>query len=99
MDIPVLIEAVEKNGYRASSGSPFALSAEGTTPDEAMNNLQQLIQARLNAGGEIRALHLSVPSNPWLRLAGILPDDPLFDDFEQAIARRRQEIDQDPDIP
>ena len=53
MNIPVLLERVDQNGYRARSGEPIVLTAEGSTRDEALGKLRQLIQNKLTNGAEL----------------------------------------------
>src|SRR5437016_4676790 len=53
MDIPVLIEPVAGNGYRAKCGEPLPISAEGRTRDEALANLRRLVEQRVAAGAEV----------------------------------------------
>ena len=38
MQIPILIEPIAGNGYRASGGEPLALTADGATHEEALAN-------------------------------------------------------------
>ncbi|MGQ0634708.1 MAG: type II toxin-antitoxin system HicB family antitoxin [Planctomycetaceae bacterium] len=97
MTIPVLVEKVEGAGYVAKSGEPFASSATGTTPEEALRKLQKSIRARCESGAQIVQLDVSKEGNPWLEMAGMLKDDPLFDEWQALIAERRREIDADPD--
>jgi len=37
--------------------------------------------------------------NPWVEGAGMFRNDPLFDDWQRAIAEYRREVDADPDAP
>jgi len=53
MEIPVLIEPVAGNGYRARTGDPLALTAEGATPAEALANLRSILQERLDGGARL----------------------------------------------
>ena len=99
MQIPVLIEPVAGNGYRARGGEPLALTADGATPAEALARLRQLLQERLQGGSRLVSLDLSSEENPWRNMAGMFQDDPLFDDWQQAIADYRQQVEEDPDIP
>jgi hypothetical protein len=39
MQIPVLVERVKGNGYRARGTEPFAISAKGSTREEALAKL------------------------------------------------------------
>lgn len=99
MKLSVYVERVENNGFRARSGEPLALTGEGTTADEAVRRLQERIATRLAQGGQVVEIDVPAAGNPWLRLAGMFKDDPLFDEWQQAIAERRREIDADPEIP
>ena len=96
-----VIEPVAGNGFRATSGSPLVLNAEGATRDEALANLRQLVRQRLDEGLEVATLEVAdrVGGNPWVEFAGMFKDDPLFDDWQQAIAENRRRIDEDPSIP
>ena len=101
MQIPILIEPVAGNGYRSCGGEPFALSAEGATRAEVLAKLQEQLQHRFRDGAEL--LSLTVPDqlakNPWTEWAGMLKDDPYFEEWQQAIAENRRRIDNDPGIP
>jgi hypothetical protein len=46
MQILVLIERMAGNGVQARATSPFALAAEGTTREEALGKLRELIQGK-----------------------------------------------------
>ncbi len=85
MEIPVLIEPVLGDGYRATGGEPFAVSAEGATRDEALARLRHLIAGRFSAGAEVVALQIPAASHPWEPFAGMLRDEPLFDEWQRAI--------------
>ena len=50
MQIPVLVEPVGNNGFRAKAGEPLPLSAEGATPDEAVRNLRAAMDRQLTSG-------------------------------------------------
>jgi predicted RNase H-like HicB family nuclease len=97
MQIPVVIEPVAGNGYRARGGEPFALSAEGATPGEALQNLRERIQGHLAGGVQLATLDLPSVESAWLRLGGIFKDDPWFDRWQQAIEDYRRQVDEDPD--
>lgn len=98
MQIPVLVEPVAGNGYRATGGEPFALSAEGDTPDAALNKLRELIGQRV-AGAIVVPLEVGAHTDAWAGGAGMFRDEPLFESWLKAIRTRRREIDQDPDVP
>ena len=99
MEIPVLIEEVPGAGFRAAGGEPFACVAEGSTRDEALSRLEELVRQRIAAGAQLVAIDVPAATNPWTSLFGVLRDEPLFDEWKEAIATRRRELDADPDVP
>jgi hypothetical protein len=100
MEIPVLIEPVAGNGYRATGGSPFAVTAEGATREEALGKLRELIQHKLAGGAELVRLPVGPEEHPWAKFAGTLrADDPMVKEWRQAMEEYRQKMDEDPDVP
>jgi hypothetical protein len=98
MQIPVLVERMNENGYRARSGEPLPLAAEGATQEEAIRRLRALYTERLVAGARIVAVDIPA-ENPWLQMAGFMKDDPMFEEWREAIAENRRRIEADPEIP
>jgi predicted RNase H-like HicB family nuclease len=43
MKIPVLIEPIADDGFRATGGTPFEVTAQGTTREEALARLREAI--------------------------------------------------------
>src|SRR5689334_13240373 len=100
MQIPVLVEPVKGNGYRARGTEPFAVSARGATCEEALAKLRRKILARLKGGAEVVGLKLGQAANPWPELAGIYSrDDPVIRDWKAAMAEYRRKVDEDPERP
>jgi hypothetical protein len=99
MQIAVLVEPMPGNRFRASGAQPFAVSAEGSTRQEALVRLNEEVQARLRGGGEIVALEIMPEPHPLAKYAGMLPDDELTHDWETAMAEYRRKIDEGPEIP
>jgi predicted RNase H-like HicB family nuclease len=99
MQIPVLIEAVRSNGYRVTTGPPLALTAEGATREEALQQLRRALQTRLSAGAEIAPLEVSAAEHPLAPYAGMFKDNPLFDAWQQAIAEYRRKVDENEEGP
>src|SRR5947209_6881693 len=99
MQIPVLVEPVANKGFRARSGEPLPLSAEGPTADEAVRRLRELLSNGMVGGTRLVSVDLSAADHPWLRGAGMFKDDPLFDEWQENIAERRRQVDSDPIIP
>jgi predicted RNase H-like HicB family nuclease len=99
MQIPVLVEPVLNNGFRAKAGEPMPLTADGATPDEAVRNLRAAMDQHLKNGRQLLAVDIGV-QNPWLAMAGMYdPNDPLVQEWKEAMAAYRQEVEDDPDRP
>ena len=100
MQIPVLVEPIANNGYRATARQPFEITVEGKSRDEVIRKVEQQIQEKLKAPGtEVVSVELPV-SNPWLRIAGTLdPNDPVVQEWHEIMAENRRKADEDPDYP
>ena len=99
MQIPILIEQLEGNGYVARGGEPLALTAEGASQDAALANLKEKLQARLAHGAVFVALELPAPSHPLAKFAGMFKDDPLLKEWKKSMAAYRRKVDKDEDRP
>ena len=99
MEIPVLIEPIASCGFRARSGEPLSLTAEGATRDEALQKLRELVQRKVE-GGELTMLEVGPFSHPWDAFVGKwADDDPLIAAWEKEVEAYRREVDEDPNIP
>ena len=99
MKIPVLIETTPDHRYRAAGAEPFAGVVEADTPDAALAQMRRLIDDRVAGGALVAELELPEGANPWLDGAGMFRDDPLFDDWQAAIADRRRQVNDSADTP
>ena len=99
MQIPVLVERVKGNGYRARGKDPFAVSARGATREEALAKLRAKIQTRLKNGTEIVGLEVGPQPHPLAEFAGMFKDDPDFKDVLKIMADNRKKMNEDPDVP
>jgi hypothetical protein len=99
MQIPVLIERIARNGYRARGVEPFAVSAKGATREEALAKLRAKIESRLKKGAELVGLEVGAPPDPWMAFAGMFKDDPWIEDWKRSVEEYRRKIDDDPDAP
>jgi hypothetical protein len=98
MQIPILVEPVTNNAYRATCGPPLGLSAEGATRAEAVAKLELLLRERLSNGVEIVAAEVParVIENPWVKCAGMFKDDPMFAEVLEIMKDNRRKDDEDP---
>jgi len=99
MKIPILIEPISEQRYRATGSEPFVGSVEAESADAALAKLKQRIDDRLSQGARIAALDLPQGANPWLDGTGMFRDDPLFDEWQRAIAEYRREANQTAETP
>jgi predicted RNase H-like HicB family nuclease len=99
MEIPVLLEPLPHGGFRARSGEPLELAAQGDTPDAALSNLRALIDTRIASGTLLRAIEIPDAQLGPHPGAGIYRDEPLFDRWRAEIEAYRQEIEDDPGVP
>jgi hypothetical protein len=97
MQIPVLVEPIARNGYRARGLEPFALSAKGATREEALAKLRAKIEGRLKKGAELVGLEVGAVPHPWMEFAGMFKDDPWIEDWKRSIEEYRKKVDEDPD--
>ena len=99
MQIPILIEPMAGNGYRASGGEPLGLTAEGSTQEEAMANLQKKLQTKLRDGAVVIPLDLPTPVHPLAEFVGMFKDDPLIEEWKKSMKAYRRKRDKDADKP
>lgn len=101
MQFPVLIERVANNGFRASSGPPLSVSADGPTREDAIRKFQDQVQQRLHAGAEIATVEIPAQpaENPWVKYAGMFKDSADFQEVIEIMAENRRKMDEDPDVP
>lgn len=99
MQIPILIERIDGNGYRARGGEPLALTAEGSSQEEAIANLKEKLQARLSGGAVVVPFDLPTKPHPLAEFAGMFKDDPLIKEWKKSMKAYRRKRDKDADKP
>lgn len=94
MQIPVLVETLGDNRFRAEAPPPFSVVAEGKSSAEAVQNLRQQMATEFTNGKQVVMVDVPMPEeNPWIKYAGYLKDDPLFDQWKAAMEEFRRECD------
>jgi hypothetical protein len=93
MQIPVAVEPTGVGGFRAASASPFTVVAEGSTREEAVSKVQAKLNQQLESGSVVLVEVGAKIENPWLKMAGRLKDDPLFDEWRAAVEEYRRQCD------
>jgi hypothetical protein len=97
MDISVMLERVNGNGFRATALMPTALMTEAQTREEALDRIQTLISEKLSQA-EVVQVHVPAVAgpNPWLSIAGTWRDHPDMDEVVANIEEYRRETNADP---
>lgn len=83
-------------GFRARTGSPLDLTADGMTEDAALADLRSQVALKLNAGGKVRTLTLT-DIDSIQAAARKVGESPLFEDWVQAVEKYRQQHNTVPD--
>ena len=120
MNIPVLVEP-HPPGFRATTGGPLDLSAEGPTAEAAVDALRGLVVDRLKSGGQLRTLTFTdvgaahpadgsttEAGGPYRTLTAAdidaiqasakrMRENPMFEEYLQAIEEYRREHNKVPD--
>jgi hypothetical protein len=91
---PFSLKRVKGNGYRARGSEPFALSAKGATPEEALAKLRAKIETRLKNGTQLVGLDVGPQPHPLAQFAGMFKDDPYFEDVLKIMAENRKKMDE-----
>ena len=91
MEIPIIVEPIRDNGFRASSGGLWGLEIEAPTREEAVQKLSELIRRRLEAGAEVLGLEIPTRAHPLAPVAGMLRDDPVLPSWKDAMAEYRRQ--------
>jgi hypothetical protein len=100
MKISVLVEPLPGTGFRVRGSGPFPFTAEGVTEEEALQNLHKLIADCVVAGGRVVELDVPPYKHPFEKFAGTLdPNDPIVQEWEEAMKEFRREMDRNPDLP
>ncbi len=99
MQIPVLIEPIPRDRFRATSGDPLRLETEGGSRDEAVRKIRDLLERRIAAGAELVEIDVTSSEHPLAGFAGMLRDEPLLDAWREARAEYRSEKEAEGDAP
>lgn len=95
MQVPTLVEAIGAGGFRAKAGSPFEITVEAESRQEAVRQLRECLRQRIADGAELVTLEMDAEPHAWAEFAGDLKDDPLLEDWKRAMADYRRQVDRD----
>ncbi|MBO3459520.1 type II toxin-antitoxin system HicB family antitoxin [Aetokthonos hydrillicola Thurmond2011] len=90
----VLIEHEPDGRFSALALGLSDCKSLGNTEKEALENLQEVLQKRLQ-NSKIVTLEINSPqaNNPWTKIAGMYKDNPLFDEVLADIETERCKLD------
>jgi predicted RNase H-like HicB family nuclease len=90
----VLVENEQDGRFSAVVLGLSDCKSSGKTENEALESLQQLLQKRLQ-NSKIVTLEIDSPQtdNPWMKVAGMYKDNPLFDEVRADIEAERRKVD------
>ena len=98
MKIPVLIEPVKDNGFRASGLGADEVVGEGRTDSEALLNLRKASESRIRAGAKLTYLEVASDGARLEPAAGVFePNDPLVQEWKDIMAENHRCDDEAPD--
>ena len=78
--------------FCAMTGSPFDITVEAESRQEALCQLQESLRQRLAHGAEIVTVESGVEVHPWQKFAGGLSQHPLRDAWRKAMADYRETV-------
>ncbi len=97
MEVSVLVERLDANGYRATSLGLDAAS-EASTREAALDGLSRLLREKLAAAELVRLeIPLAQENHPWKPLIGRWRDHPDLDEVEQHMRDYRRQMDEQRD--
>jgi len=102
MVFDVILLKEPNNGYLARPIMWPDVVAQGATEQEALDRVKKLIRDLFSAARLVQ-VEVDVPEekvvNPWVAKAGMFADDVTWEDFQQAMADYRRQVDESPEEP
>ena len=91
MEIPIIIE-MHDGGYRARCRHPVAAEATGQSRHEARLALEAVLHSHLASPFTTLPLE-AMQDQLWIASAGSIPDDAATDEWLDAVAAYRRQVD------
>lgn len=95
MEISVLVEPSQSNGFRATAPSHPDIVAEGTTEEAAIRTLRDQLCERLKLTKMVKVNVPTISDKPWMSAAGCLEQEPDQEAYREAILENRRQVDAD----
>lgn len=94
MQYQISLESKSKDNFIASVVGMSNLMAEGTTEEEALQNITAALEATLSTGKFVQIEVQEANSLSEMKFAGIFADDQTFDDFMEKLRLIREKANQ-----
>ncbi len=95
MQYQIFVQSHSQQSFVASVVGMSSVTTEGKTEEEAISKAKSALEAQLARGKfvsvEVNSEVESYPPIPQMKYAGILANDPSFDDFMERLTRIREE--------
>ena len=98
MQIPVVIEPLPNNRYRAQASSPLPMVVEGDSVEDSLRLWREKFSSVLPADAEVNVVRVQASSAslpPWAKYIGELKDDPLLEEWRECVEEYRQQRDRE----
>lgn len=92
MVVDVLVEPIAGDRFRATTLTPFAVTAEGATDEEAISRVRAAVAERIQAGARVVRVMVGIPGP-----TPPLPDDEMTRLWVEETRRLRAERNAAPD--
>ena len=94
MQIPIVIESLPGNRFRAKSTTALPLAVEGNTAEESLRLWRERFASVLPSDAEVVAVDQPVPeSHAFAKFIGTLKNDRLVELWREGVAEYRRERD------
>ena len=85
MDLTILIEPTDSNGFRAICGQPLHLETAAETREQAVAQMRELIEGRLAGGAEVVQVKVGEETHPLASYIGMWSNDQGLQEWKTAI--------------
>jgi hypothetical protein len=96
MQIPVVIEPLPNNRFRAECSTPLPMIVEGDSAEDSLRRWREKFASVLPADAEVNVIRVEAAAAslpPWAKYIGELKDDPLLDEWRACVEEYRRQRD------
>ena len=96
MQIPVVIEPLPNNRFRAQPSSPLSMVVEGDSAEESLRLWREKFSSCLPVDAEVEVVSAAQSAAglpPWAKYIGEMKDDPLLGEWRECVEEYRRQRD------